>query len=296
MATDVLKLITEKGALVHPDVEPIMLESSLQKLKDFLSNPQGVSAEEIKNLQQCVNILDGFKKQLVATVYETHIGKDIIAMSAVINLKGRARCERLEDYNVHTKEQFEFDKVLDVLEHKKLLKKVLKQISAECYILDALQKSKIETKQKNVEACKYIEDDIEEHKNVGYVVFVEDKAELWDDHFGENETYLDKNGCYVELMEARLFKDVASAKRFANVKRCVEFSVLKVNVMVSQLEFEKDVSCTDKRDKVLAKSSKETLLKELDKNDVELLRKRLAELEEKYDEKPSASVERKRRM
>lgn len=288
MTQKIYSLMTEKGALVNPSVEPIMLLSHVEKLNGFLKDPQGLSSDDVEKLQNCVNILNGFVKTKVYT-QQTPNKKwtEVQVVSAIVSLGDVGRYRAPENYNVQSKEDFDFDKVFVLLENKRLLKKVLKFLGEECVIFNALQKSKMDVKKAIIDNSKEITDDIEEHKNVGYVVFIDSS---------DGKNYLDKTGYRVKLTEARLYKDVASANRSARAQRHTSFSVLKVNLMVAGLEMENNVVASQERDKVLAKSSKENLLKELDKNDVELLRKRLAELEEKYDEKPSASVERKRKM
>lgn len=288
MTQEIYSLMTEKGALMHPAVEPIMLFSHVERLKNFLKDPQGLSSDDVEKLQNCVNILNGFVKTKVYTQQTPNKRyAEVNAVCAIVALSDSGRYRAPENYNVQSKEDFDFDKVFVLLENKRLLKKVLKFLGEECVIFNALQKSKMDVKKSIIDNSKEITDEIEEHKNVGFVVFVDGT---------DGKNYLDRTGYRVKLTEARLYKDVASANRSARAQRTRSFSVLKVNLMVSGLEMENNVGDTRERDKVLAKSSKETLLKELDKNDVELLRKRLAELEEKYDEKPSASVERKRRM
>lgn len=121
-----------------------------------------------------------------------------------------------------------------------------------------------------------------------------------DANFGETSSYavfveggyLDSQKYPAPLSNARLFPSEKLASNFAKSED--EYSIVKLSIAADCIV--KETQSFDELNNAMCVLQKERMQKEIEKMEIEQLRARLSELENKYNEKPMEKVKRKRKM
>lgn len=287
--SNVFLLTTPKGELVTPVQQGVFLRTAYTALKNAIGNHSSVLTNTEKDtLNMCVSLLDTFEHDLIYFWDQSDLKQDTCLLATVDIVKFTQHLNKDKLPKVSAKEDFQFDTVLTLLKHKRLISKVLQldNYSGVSFLEEIKQSSLVKTQQ-IVKDSFVREHELDNQHNIAFVIYQERKNQSY---------YMTKKGSFSGLQEACLFQSMAAAKRSAVAHKRKDYSVLEVELKVRSLVFDQSTE-NAQLNSILAKTSKENLLAELEKDDIEALRKRLSELEEQYPEtQTSERRQTKRKM
>lgn len=284
------KFCFNDGFYVIANKNYLSLKNFAEKFSNLMIDNKSISKDEAEKLKRIVDYLSKLN-QMDRISYDYENGQYIstklsskVAPIGLINYNTynyKNGVNSLNDLNKH------LDEIDFILENTKLIKKILKFQSDE--YINLINKKTVKKIRDILSDSTLYDVNLIDTIEKSYVIYKGNKN-------NPKCSFVNKHGYGDFLNNAMLFEDLKSAKRSATARSFKNYSILEVNLNVGNLVLEFGTDFNDYRDSLLSLTQKQRIIDELEKDDIEMLKNKLKELEEKYPEEKEEKVERKRKM